>query len=136
IGEAVRNEVGRIVRVEGAFWDVSDEISGRQRLESLVTALDAAANPVVMTTASGRIEWANRAFVQLSGYSIEECIGRNPGELVRSGRHSAEFYRDMWSTITEGRVWTGELYNRKKNGDEYLEHMTITPVIADGVITG
>lgn len=94
----------------------------------LVTALDAAANTLVITDGDGTIEWANRAFCEVSGYTLDEALGRTPGELLKSGVHDDAFYRRMWTTILAGRVWSGEVVNRRKDGSLYPEALTITPV--------
>jgi PAS domain S-box-containing protein len=119
---------GRADRAVGVMPDAS---AGRQaevtlRLQS--AALNAAANPIVITDRAGVIIWANPAFTELSGYTIDETAGRNPRDLVKSGVHSAEFYREMWDTILAGRVWRGEMTNRRKDGSHYPEELTITPV--------
>lgn len=99
------------------------------RLKDL--SLDATANAVVITDRDGRIEWVNHAFVNLSGYEIEECVGKIPKDLVHSGKQDKKYYDDMWQTILSGRVWHGELINRRKDGSLYDEEMTITPVVDD-----
>ena len=92
-------------------------------------ALNAAANAIVITNKDGTIEWVNPAFTSLTGFSPNETIGKNPRELVRSGRHDQAFYKQMWDTILSGDVWRGEMVNRRKNGQIYFEEMTITPVV-------
>ena len=91
-------------------------------------ALDAAANAIIITDRQGEIEWANPAFCALSGYGIEEIVGRNPRELVKSAEQASDFYTNLWGTICAGKVWRGELINRRKDGTSYLEGQTITPV--------
>lgn len=97
----------------------------RLRLQS--TALDAAANAVVITDREGTIRWVNPAFTQLTGYSAEEAIGQTP-RILKSGKHDATFYRHLWETILAGKVWHGEIINRRRDGSLYTEEMTITPV--------
>ncbi|HKV48011.1 MAG TPA: PAS domain S-box protein [Candidatus Acidoferrales bacterium] len=98
------------------------------RLASLqVAALEAAANPIIITQRNGLIIWVNTAFEQLSGYSREEAVGRTT-RLLRSGHQPESFYKDLWTTILSGRQWRGELLNRRKDGSLYPEEMTITPV--------
>ncbi|MDD2720320.1 MAG: EAL domain-containing protein [Gallionella sp.] len=92
------------------------------------SALDAAANAIAITDRKGRIEWANRAFSQLSGYALEEVVGHRHKELVKSGRQDALFYQGLWQTVLSGKVWRGELVNRRKDGILYDEEMTITPL--------
>ncbi|MBN2044075.1 MAG: diguanylate cyclase [Anaerolineales bacterium] len=100
-------------------------------LEQLqITALEAAANGVVITNTSGTIIWANQSITRLTGYSREELIGQNPN-ILNSGEHDRQFYQDMWRTICSGEVWRGNLVNRKKDGSLYHEEMTITPIMND-----
>ncbi len=107
----------------------------QRRTEALLrlqaAALDAAANGVVITDRGGVIVSVNPAFTRLTGYAAEEVLGRNP-RLLKSGRQDPAFYRDLWETIAAGRVWQGELINRRKDGSEYIEEQTITPVINGG----
>ncbi len=89
-------------------------------------ALEAVANAVVISDRTGTIEWVNPAFSALTGYSLDEAVGRNP-RILRSGVQGDAFYGAMWQTILAGRVWQGELRNRRKDGSLYDEEMTITP---------
>jgi diguanylate cyclase (GGDEF)-like protein/PAS domain S-box-containing protein len=91
-------------------------------------ALMACANAVIITDRRGTIAWANPAFSTLTGYSPAEVIGKNPRELVKSGRQDANVYHHLWQEITQGRVWRGQLVNRRKDGSLYREAMTISPI--------
>lgn len=103
--------------------------SAEEKLKLQIAALEATVDAVIITDREGRIEWANPAFTALSGYDRSEVIGRTPGEIVKSGTHPATFYRDMWNTINAGRVWRGEMVNRRRDGTLYHENQTITPVL-------
>jgi len=92
-------------------------------------ALKAAANAVMITDITGRIQWVNDSFLNLTGYTNDEALGKNISMLVKSGEHDEQFYKDLWSTILSGRIWKGIITNRKKNGTLYMEEQTITPVI-------
>lgn len=99
------------------------------------SALEAAADGILLTDVDGRIVWTNPAFTQITGWPLEEILGRKP-DVLKSSLQRDAFYRQMWETILAGGVWRGELYNRRKDGSIYLEEMTITPVRSDkGVIT-
>ncbi|MFO7547156.1 MAG: PAS domain S-box protein [Trueperaceae bacterium] len=141
VGEsAVSSELGELARSFDAMaasleeqWRQRDAAEAERgtyqdRLELQAAALEAAANGIVITDVEGTVEWVNPAFTALTGYARDEAVGRNPGELVRSGVHDDEFYRQMWSTILDGRVWYGEVTNRRKDGRLYVEEQTITPV--------
>lgn len=91
-------------------------------------ALGVAANAIVITDREANVKWANPAFCRLSGYPLVETLGRNMRDLLKSGRHPAEFYAEMWNTILAGKVWQGEIINRRKDGSLFHEDQTITPV--------
>ena len=101
-----------------------------QRFRLQGAALESAANAIVITGRDGRIVWTNPAFTTMTGYTAEEAEGENP-RVLRSGRHEDAFYEEMWETILSGRVWGGEIINRRKDGSLYTEEMTITPVRDD-----
>lgn len=97
----------------------------RLRLQS--TALNAAANVIVITDREGVIEWVNPAFTALTGYTLEEAVGHTP-RLVKSEMTDPATHEELWTTIRAGRVWRGELVNRRKDGTLYSQALTITPV--------
>ncbi len=111
--------------------DISEQESSRKTINIQANALEAAANGIIITDITGAIIWANGAFSRMTGYDPEEVKGKNPRELVKSGKHDASFYAEMWATILSGKVWEGELINRKKDGTLYHEQMTITPILDD-----
>lgn len=90
-------------------------------------ALEAAADAVVITDKKGDIIWVNQAFETLTGYTADEVLEKNP-RLLKSNKQAPGFYKDLWSTISAGQVWHGELWNRRKNSEMYLEGQSITPV--------
>ena len=101
----------------------------------LVTAIEQAAEAVVITDLEARIEYVNPAFTRATGYGRDEVAGRST-RLLKSGRHPLEFYRRMWEIILAGNNWHGEIVNRRKDGSLYTEEMTIAPVRdTSGVIT-
>src|ERR1035438_8812010 len=98
-----------------------------KRLNLQAAALEAAANAIVITDFHGTIMWVNHAFTTMTGYSNEEVLGQNP-RMLKSGEQPDNYYAEMWSTISLGKVWQGELVNRRKDGTTYTEEMTITPI--------
>jgi PAS domain S-box-containing protein len=106
-----------------------------QQLQVQRTALESAANSVVITNPEGLVLWHNAAFTELTGYAGPEVIGKKTS-MLRSGKQGTAFYQHLWETIASGQVWRGELTNRRKDGRFYDEEMTITPVRGEqGVIT-
>ena len=104
---------------------------GERELRLRNSALEAAADGIVITDSEGAIAWVNPAFTEMTGYTRDEVRGQNP-RVLRSGVQREAFYRHMWETIKAGGVWRGELYNRRKDSSLYVEEMTITPVRGDG----
>ncbi len=99
-------------------------IAARKRL---MAAIEQVGEGIVMTDARGNIEFVNPAFEQMTGYTRDEVVGRNP-RILKSGRQDELFYRDLWDTISSGRVWTGRMVNKCKDGKFYTEETTISPV--------
>ncbi len=126
-GRAFSDDNGRTTRVIGIAMDIEDQKATQTRLRLQAAALEAAANAIVITDCKGTILWVNRAFTELTGYGREEIVGQNP-RIFKSWDYDHSFYDTLWSTIRSGRVWRGEIKNRKKNGSLYTEEMTITPV--------
>ncbi len=118
------------VQVIGVIRDMSVRKQVESMLHLQSAALESAANAIVITDREGLITWANPAFTRLTGYTLEEVRGKNP-RLLKSGRQEADFYRNLWQTILSGQVWQGELVNRRRDGTQYIEEMTITPVKDD-----
>jgi PAS domain S-box-containing protein len=115
--------------------DITEKKMAEERLHTQSSALEAAANAIVITDRDGTIQWANKAFGILSGYTVDEIIGLNPRDIIRSGKHSKEFFKNLWETILNNQVWSGEIINRRKDGTFYYEYLTITPVPdKDGVL--
>ncbi len=115
--------------------DITEQLKSQDQMQLQSTALNAAANVIVITDKSGDIVWANDAFTRHTGYTLEEALGHNP-RMLKSGLQSKEFYERLWATVTAGEVWHGELKNRRKDGTLFEEEMTITPVrSATGKIT-
>ena len=126
------------VRVQERTHELADsnalllaEIAERKQAETQLrlqtSAMEAAANGIIITDNQGTIQWCNSAFAQVSGYECEEVIGLNP-RFLKSGHHDRSFYDQMWQSLLDGQVWRGEMVNRRKDGSLYNEEQVITPV--------
>ncbi len=116
--------------------DVTERKNAEKQMHLQSSALNAAANGIVITDIDGLVEWANPAFTELTGYTLQEALGKNPRELVKSDSHDDSFKEQIWQTLLEGKVWRGERVNQRKNGVLYHEEEAITPVWStDGVMT-
>ncbi|MBN2753123.1 MAG: EAL domain-containing protein [Rhodospirillaceae bacterium] len=107
--------------------DVTTRKHNEKRLRNLFRAVEQSPASVVITNTKGVIEYVNPRFTQNTGYGFDEVIGQTPS-IVKSGFTSDQQYRDLWNTITAGREWHGELLNRRKNGEMFWEHISISPV--------
>jgi two-component system cell cycle sensor histidine kinase/response regulator CckA len=116
------------MKTDQPLGQASTKSAGAEDLLQLqAAALEAAANPIVISRVDGTIIQVNKAFEQLSGYTRGEALGQNT-RLLKSDQQSPAFYKRMWETILSGKIWQGELVNRRKDGSLYQEEMTITPV--------
>lgn len=131
-GEEVRQLRQRIAELEQRTAQQAQTIIEMQRLQQIV---EQSANGVMLTDLSGNIEYVNPAFIQVTGYSSAEVIGRNP-RFLQSGMTPPESYAALWKALRAGNVWRGEFANRRKNGEVYWEFAVIAPVRdSDGAIT-
>ena len=103
----------------------------------LVAALEATSNAIMITDRDVRIEWTNPAFTELTGYSFQEALGRQIGDLLKSGVHEQAFYTQMWQKLMNGEHWQGEIVNKHKDGSFYNADVGISPVLnKDGSLSG
>ncbi|KVF79143.1 diguanylate cyclase [Burkholderia sp. FL-7-2-10-S1-D7] len=106
-----------------------DEALGLARfnLRMADRVFESALEGIMVTDRHAKIERVNRAFTHLTGYTEDEVIGRNPG-LLSSGRQTPEFYKQLWHSLTTDGHWQGEIWNRRKTGELFLEYLTITSI--------
>ncbi len=132
---AIFGQNDEMVEIQNVGHDITELKQAQEQLVIQSTALEAAANGIVITDRDGAIIWANQSISNLTGYSLKELTGKTP-RVFKSGKMTRDFYTKLWNTITAGKVWTGEVDNRKKDGTFYTEEMVITPVSTEkGKIT-
>ncbi|MCP5197071.1 MAG: transporter substrate-binding domain-containing protein [Gammaproteobacteria bacterium] len=122
---------------KGVIW-VIDDITKRKKAEAelrkLSKAVEQSPASVVITDTQGIIEYVNPIFYEVTGYTQEEVLGQT-SRLLKSEKHPAEFYQEIWETISRGEVWHGEIVNQKKNGECFWESAYISPLLdEDGEI--
>ena len=130
----VRVNVGPIRTADGiarqaisVVEDIEDRKTAEATLRLQSAALESAANSILITDAEGIILWVNPAFTHSTGYTLADVIGQNP-RILKSGEHDGPFYKALWDTITSGRIWEGEIVNRRKDHRLMIENNVITPL--------
>lgn len=99
-----------------------------EEIRKLSLAVDQSPESIIITDLKGDIVYVNHAFVSNTGYTADEVLGRNP-RLLNAGKTPDEVLAEMWRALTSGRVWHGELINRRKDGSEYVETATMSPIV-------
>lgn len=108
--------------------DISQKHRAEDQLRLAAKVFDRAGEAIVVTDPGNHIITVNAAFTQITGYAIDEAIGKTPS-LLKSGRHSKDFYDAMWRSLKEQSWWQGEIFNRRKSGEIYPEWLTINTVL-------
>ncbi|TAN44798.1 MAG: diguanylate cyclase [Nitrospirae bacterium] len=133
--QPVKNGNGSINQVIHISRNVTERKITEARMQKLSTAVESAADPIIITDREGVIEYVNASFEKLTGYSKEEAVGNNP-KMLKSGSHDRQFYKELWETILSGRVYRNMFINKKKNGELYYDECTIAPLFdANGTLT-
>lgn len=101
--------------------------AAQNNFQVFARAADQIGDSVVITDISGQIQYVNPAFSAISGYGVEEVLGRKP-DILKSGHHSPDFYKRLWDTVKGGQAFNGEFVNRRKDGALYYEDKCITPL--------
>lgn len=105
----------------------NDRKQAEEMLLKLSSAVEQTIDTIAITDRYGIIEYVNKAFEDITGYSSEEAVGKTP-RILKSGMKGREFYEALWETILSGKVFRGEVVNRKKNGELFYEQKTISPI--------
>ncbi|MBB4313072.1 EAL domain-containing protein [Roseospira marina] len=108
--------------------DVSARRQAEVRLQLLASVFEHTQEGIIITNPDSEMIEVNDSFLRISGYSREELIGRRPN-LLQSGQHGPEFYNAMWMALMEEGLWRGEVWNRRKTGEIYPQHLTISAVL-------
>ncbi|MBN2704401.1 MAG: PAS domain S-box protein [Pontiellaceae bacterium] len=109
------------------FEDITDRREAEEKLIRLSTAIEQSPEAIVITDLEGTILYINPAFEKTTGYLEKEVLGKTP-RVLKSGEHLRSFYKEMWDTISRGKIWEGRIVNRRKNGTLFTEEASIAPV--------
>ncbi|MBK5270702.1 MAG: PAS domain S-box protein, partial [Bacteroidia bacterium] len=124
------NDKGEVIGIIGVSVDITQRKEEELKLKQLSQAVEQSTASVIITDPEGNIQYVNQKFTELTGYTSEEVMGKNP-RMLKSGYTLATEYEKLWKNISSGKEWCGELYNVKKNGEFFWEWAIISPVIND-----
>ncbi|MBF0220094.1 MAG: EAL domain-containing protein [Gammaproteobacteria bacterium] len=108
--------------------NITHKHHAEEQLRLAAKVFDRAGEAIVITDDRANIITVNDAFTEITGYEITEVVGKTPS-ILRSNKHSQEFYQSMWQALTEKGSWQGEIYNKRKSGEIYPEWLTINSVM-------
>ena len=115
---------------DGSIWvytDITERRRQEARLRLAEKVFDHCSEALLITDPAGEIIYVNRAFTEITGYSLENVVGENP-KLLQSGRHDDGFYNAMWQTVMQQGAWAGEVWDRRKSGEIYPKWLSISAV--------
>jgi len=123
----LKNEKGIIINYLAIKEDITEKKQAEEEIRKLNTAVKQSPAIIMITSLDGRIEYINPKYTEVTGYSLEESIGKLPN-ILKSGELPPEIYIDLWNKITSGESWKGKFHNKKKNGDLFWESVSISPI--------
>ena len=126
----LRDASGNVIGTIGAMEDITERKQAEEELERLMSAIDQADEVVVITDTEATIQYVNPAFEAVTGYASYEAVGQNP-RVLKSGIQDAQFYQNMWKTLTNGETWRGRMVNKRKDSSFFTEDAVISPVFDD-----
>jgi two-component system, sensor histidine kinase and response regulator len=127
ISDPSMDETGQIVRIFGTLQDITERKQAEELVRKLSLAIEQSPESIAITDLDAKLEYVNEAFLNNTGYSREEVIGQNP-RVLHSGKTPQATYDALWKAMTDGHAWRGEFINKRKDGSEYVEYATITPL--------
>ncbi|MDD2767478.1 MAG: EAL domain-containing protein [Methylococcus sp.] len=126
----LRNHIKLVMQERRLQQEIAEHKAAREQLQVAGLVFNASSEGMLLVNAANRIVAVNPAFVALTGYGPEDVVGKDP-KLLHSGRHDAVFYQTMWQALHTTGTWQGEIWNKRKNGEEYAEQLTINTIYDD-----
>ncbi|MDH4127880.1 MAG: diguanylate cyclase [Spirochaetota bacterium] len=123
----IKDHSGNVIGILGIFWDISDRKRNDEKIQLASTVFESITEGIIITNTDGIIESVNPAFTELTGYTIQEAIGKNP-QFLKSKRHDEKFYQDIFKSLAINGYWKGEIWNRRKNGHIYPAWFSIAAI--------
>jgi len=118
---------GEVAGIVGVMLDITEQKRLEREYRLAASVFDNAAEAITITDETPAILKVNRAFTDITGYTAEEVVGKNPS-VLSSGKQDKSFYRNMWDRLADEGYWFGEIVNRRKNGEDYPEWLSISAV--------
>ncbi|MEI6891728.1 MAG: response regulator [Pontiella sp.] len=140
VGTQVYHETMKIPYLESAAGstgmigisrDLTKRMEMEQEMRQLAVAVEQSTESIIITDVNGIIQYVNAAYESMSGYGYDDVVGEKM-DLMKSNKHDKEFFETLWSTISEGNTWAGELTNKNKDGSLYIEEAVIYPIRGEG----
>ena len=125
-----RDDEGVAIKTSGTISDITKQKESELAVKKFSHVVEGSPVTIVITDKSGNIEYVNRKFTEITGYSYDEVMGKNP-RVLNAGVQPKKFYIKLWETIRSGNTWYGEFCNRKKNWEIFWEAATISPLTND-----
>ena len=114
----IKDSSGNIVGIQGFFWDVTDEVMAQKSVELAASVFTTAQEGIMIVCPKGKILDINGSFTRITGYEKAEAVGNTPN-ILKSDRHGGSFFENMWRKLVEQGSWQGEIWNKRKNGEEF-----------------
>lgn len=131
----LHDQKGNITGLVGIGQDITEQKKANETILKFSKSIEQSPSTIVITDLYGNIEYVNPKFTEITGYTLEDVIGKNP-RILKSGHMPPEVYTELWDTIKSGEVWRGEFLNKRKNGELYWEWATMTSIKnEEGVVT-
>jgi diguanylate cyclase (GGDEF)-like protein/PAS domain S-box-containing protein len=123
-GQPIYDQQGKAIEISGTIADITEQIQINAELR-LTAATFETHDAILITDPDGKILKVNKAFTEITGYSVADVIGKNP-RLLNSGRHDGQYFQNMWHELIKTGQYQGEIWNRRKNGEIFPQRITIT----------
>ncbi len=124
---AIADKNGKVQYFDGILEDITDRKIIEDRVRIFSYAFEQNPSMIIITNLQGKIEYVNPKLLAVTGYTLEEVLGKNP-RFLKSGEASPEVYREFWNTLSSGNEWHGEFHNVKKNGEKFWVSSSTSPI--------
>jgi len=128
LASSMNDANGIVVGSMAVCFDITERKKAEEKIIILSRAVEQSPTSVIITNQDGAIQYVNAKFCDITGYTKEEVIGKNP-RILKSGQHDKNFYENLWDTILTGKDWHGEILNKKKSGELFWVNTQISPVV-------